>query len=58
MARDLDIARRHSGFVNAAWARDAVEEILDTDDLNYKSKLVLWIFEECRQALADTRLAD
>src|SRR5258708_5646291 len=36
----LDIARRHARFVEAEWARDAVEEILDTYDLNFQARLV------------------
>ncbi|MBN3816072.1 hypothetical protein G3N57_05355 [Paraburkholderia sp. Se-20369] len=53
-----DIAKRHAGFVDAAWARDAVEEIVDTDDLNYQARLVQWVYEDCCKALADQRLAD
>ncbi|CAN0621199.1 conserved protein of unknown function [Burkholderia multivorans] len=53
-----DIAKRHAGFVDASWARDAVEEIVDTDDLNYEAKLVQWVFDDCCKALADNRLAD
>ncbi|RDT03488.1 hypothetical protein DWU95_11350 [Burkholderia contaminans] len=53
-----DIAKRHAGFVDASWARDAVEEIVDTDDLDYRAKLVQWVYEDCCKALADKRLAD
>ncbi|AOJ76261.1 hypothetical protein [Burkholderia ubonensis] len=53
-----DIAKRHAGFVDAAWARDAVEEIVDTDDLDYRAKLVQRVYDDCCKALADKRLAD
>jgi hypothetical protein len=53
-----DIAQQHAWFVDAAWARDAVEEILDTDDLNYQAKLVLQVLKDCERALADRRAAD
>lgn len=53
-----DLAQRHSELVDADWARDAVEEILDSDDLNYQSELVLRVLDECRRALADKRPAD
>ncbi|AOK30827.1 hypothetical protein WS67_02515 [Burkholderia singularis] len=54
----LDIAKRHADFVNASWARDAVEEIIDTDDLNFESRLALLVLDDCRAALADRRIAD
>jgi hypothetical protein len=44
--------------VDADWARDAVEEILDSDDLNFQSELVLRVLDECKRALADKRPAD
>jgi hypothetical protein len=53
-----DLAQRHSELVDADWARDAVEEILDSDDLNYQSELVLRVLDECKRALADKRPAD
>jgi hypothetical protein len=53
-----DIAKRHASFVDASWARDAVEEIVDTDDLDYRAKLVQRVYEDCCKALADKRLAD
>lgn len=53
-----DIAKRHASFVDAVWARDAVEEIVDTDDLNPDAKLVQWVYDDCCKALADHRLAD
>ncbi|AOI65724.1 hypothetical protein WS98_28980 [Burkholderia territorii] len=53
-----DIAKRHADFVDASWARDAVEEIVDTDDLDYRAKLVQWVYDDCCKALADKRLAD
>ncbi|MFC5431809.1 hypothetical protein [Paraburkholderia sp.] len=53
-----EIAQQHAWFVDAAWARDAVEEILDTDDLNYQAKLVLQVLKDCEHALADRRPAD
>jgi hypothetical protein len=53
----LDIARLHIGFVDTDWARDAVEEILDTDDLNFEARLVQQVIEDCRRALTDKRPA-
>jgi len=52
------LARQNAGHVNADWALDAVEEILESDDLNYESALVARVFDDCRRALADKRLAD
>lgn len=54
----LDIARQHASFVDTEWARDAVEEILDTDDLDSQARLVLAVFGDCQRALADKRIAD
>ena len=54
----LDIARRHAGFIDADWAREAVEEMLDTDDLNFQARLVKQVFGDCQRALADNRIAD
>jgi hypothetical protein len=54
----LDIARQHAWFVDAEWARDAVEEILDTDDLNLQARLVQQVLADCERALADKRAAD
>ncbi|HEY1996666.1 hypothetical protein [Paraburkholderia sp.] len=53
-----DIAQQHACFVDAAWARDAVEEILDTDDLNFQARLVVQVLTDCQRALADKRIAD
>jgi hypothetical protein len=57
-ATACEVAQRHSALVDADWARDAVEEILDSDDLNYQSELVQRVLRDCRQALADKRQAD
>ncbi|WDD96221.1 hypothetical protein Bsp3421_006421 [Burkholderia sp. FERM BP-3421] len=54
----LDIAHKHAEFVDAAWARDAVEEIIDTDDLNLDARLVALVLDDCQAALADRRGAD
>lgn len=54
----LDIAQRHAQFVEADWARDAVEEILDTDELDDNARLVKQVMGDCQQALADKRIAD
>jgi hypothetical protein len=54
----LDIAQRHASFVEADWARDAVEEILDTDELDAQARLVVTVLGDCERALADKRLAD
>ncbi|WP_186156443.1 hypothetical protein [Burkholderia gladioli] len=54
----LDIARKHGDFVEKAWARDAVEEIIDTEELDTQSRLVALVMEDCRAALADRRVAD
>jgi hypothetical protein len=54
----LEIANRHACFVEAEWARDAVEEIIDTDDLNFQARLVLQVLTDCERALADKRIAD
>jgi hypothetical protein len=54
----LDIARQHAGFVDALWARDAVEEIIDTDDLNLQARLAVQVYGDCQRALADKRIAD
>ena len=54
----LEIAGRHARFVEAEWARDAVEEILDTDDLNFQARLVTQVLADCQHALADKRIAD
>ena len=51
-------AGRHARFVEAEWARDAVEEILDTDDLNFQARLVTQVLADCQYALADKRIAD
>jgi hypothetical protein len=53
-----EVAQLHSALVDADWARDAVEEILDSEDLNYQSELVQRVLFDCRQALADRRPAD
>jgi hypothetical protein len=57
-AMAVELAQRHSELVNADWARDAVEEILDSDDLNYQSAVVLRVYVDCKKALADKRKAD
>ena len=54
----LEIAGRHAHFVEAEWARDAVEEILDTDDLDFQARLVTQVLGDCQYALADKRIAD
>ena len=54
----LDIAQRHASFVEAVWARDAVEEILDTDELDAQARLVIAVLGDCERALADRRVAD
>ncbi len=54
----VDIARQHARFVDADWAREAVEEILDTDDLNLDARLVVQVLSDCERALADKRIAD
>lgn len=56
MAHELALNRAE--LVDADWARDAVEEILDSDDLNYRSELVSRIYEDCKRALSDKRRAD
>jgi hypothetical protein len=57
-ATAVEIARRHARFVEADWARDAVEEILDTDELDPQARLVRQVIADCQSALADKRLAD
>ncbi|KAF1051225.1 MAG: hypothetical protein GAK41_01380 [Burkholderia gladioli] len=57
-ATALDIAKRHADFVETAWARDAVEEIIDSEDLDTQSRLVALVMGDCRAALADRRPAD
>lgn len=54
----LDIAHKHARFVETDWARDAVEEIIDSDDLDMKARLVSLVLGDCRAALADKRVAD
>lgn len=54
----LDIARRHARFADTEWARDAVEEILDTEDLDLQARLVRLVLTDCQRALADKRPAD
>jgi hypothetical protein len=44
--------------VDAEWARDAVEEILDTDELDPQARLVRQVLADCQSALADKRIAD
>jgi hypothetical protein len=56
IARDL--AARHCAILEADWARDAVEEILDSEDLNYQSDVVRQVFDDCRRALAEKRAAE
>jgi hypothetical protein len=51
IAREL--ASRHCALLDADWARDAVEEILDSEDLNYQSDVVKQVFDDCRRALAE-----
>jgi hypothetical protein len=53
-----DVAQTRVALVDADWARDAVEEFLDSEDLNYQSELVLRLYEDCTRALADKRRAD
>jgi hypothetical protein len=57
-ALSLEIAKLHADFIDAAWARDAVEEILDTDDLRLEARLVSQVMGDCQRALADKRVAD
>jgi hypothetical protein len=57
-ATALEIAQRHAKFVDADWARDAVEEILDTDELDPQARLVRQVLADCQSALADKRVAD
>ncbi|KAF1028588.1 MAG: hypothetical protein GAK40_00878 [Burkholderia plantarii] len=57
-ATALDIAHRHASFVDAAWARDAVEEIIDREDLDTQARLVALVIGDCRLALEDRRIAD
>ncbi len=57
-ATALDIAQKHAGFVETPWARDAVEEIIDSEDLDTQSRLVSLVMDDCRAALADRRIAD
>ena len=57
-ATALEIAQRHAKFVETDWARDAVEEILDTDELDPQARLVKQVLADCQNALSDKRLAD
>jgi hypothetical protein len=57
-ATAVEIAQRHARFVDTDWARDAVEEILDTDDLDPQARLLKQVLADCQNALADRRLAD
>ncbi|MBB5442439.1 MULTISPECIES: hypothetical protein [unclassified Paraburkholderia] len=57
-ATAVEIARRHARFVDTDWARDAVEEILDTDELDPQARLVRQVLADCQSALADKRIAD
>lgn len=54
----VEIARRHAGFVEAEWARDAVEELLQSEELDPGGRLVRQVFGDCQSALADRRVAD
>lgn len=56
IAREL--ATRHCALLEADWAREAVEEILDSEDLNYQSDVVRQVFEDCRRALAEKRVPE
>ncbi len=53
IAREL--ATRHCAMLEADWACDAVEEILDSEDLNFDSDVVRQVFDDCRRALAEKR---
>lgn len=44
-----EIASHHCALLEADWARDAVEEILDSEDLNYQSDVVRQVFDDCRR---------
>ncbi|CAB3779922.1 hypothetical protein LMG28614_00955 [Paraburkholderia ultramafica] len=57
-ATALEIAQRHARFVDTDWARDAVEEILDTDEIDPQARLLQQVLADCQNALADRRLAD
>jgi hypothetical protein len=50
-----EIATQHCAMLEADWAREAVEEILDSEDLNYQSDVVRQVFDDCRRALAEKR---
>jgi hypothetical protein len=54
----LRLAQRHREAVESEWAREAVEEIISGEDLNFYSVLVQRIYEDCRVALIPPRLAD
>ncbi len=56
IARDL--AARHCAILESDWAREAVEEILDSEDLNFNSGVVRPILEDCRRALAEKRVPE
>jgi hypothetical protein len=56
IARDL--ASRHCTLLESDWARDAVEELLDSEDLNYQSDVVRQVFDDCRRALAPKHMPE
>jgi hypothetical protein len=48
----VQLAQLHREVVDCEWVRDAVEEIVNGDDLNYDSALVRRIYDDCQRALA------
>jgi hypothetical protein len=53
-----ELARKHADIVDQDWARDDVEKILDGEELNYQSEVVLRVYYDCRLALEDRRIID
>jgi hypothetical protein len=48
----LRLAQSYREVVDSPQARDAIEEIVTADDLNYDSTLVKRIYDDCQVALA------
>ena len=58
LARIYVAVVKQGGAMKVIGLTAKVEEILESDDLNYESVLVSRVFDDCRRALADKRIAD
>lgn len=54
-ATALQLAECHREVVDSPWMRDAIEEIVTAEDLNYDSTLVKRIYDDCQRILDPQR---